>query len=65
MVIRSVRAKNLYGAKQLTEFMCLIETSNGTIYPVFVAPKGENSEEANAIIKKWKLLPHQNSSLFV
>lgn len=55
MVIRDVRATNGFGAKRVTEFMCLMELNNGTITPVFVAPKGENSAEGRAIIKKWAL----------
>lgn len=56
MVIRSVRAKNAFGALVLTEFMCLMELNNGIITPVFVSPKGENAEQARAILKKWKML---------
>jgi len=55
MVIRSVRAKNAYGAKVLTEFMCLMELNNGIVTPAFVAPKGENAAQGRAIIKKWAL----------
>lgn len=55
MVIRSVRATNGFGALRLTEFMCLLELNAGTITPVFVAPKGENPEQARAILKKWAL----------
>lgn len=55
MVIRSVRANNAFGAKRLTEFMCLMELDNGLIRPAFVAQKGENSAQSAAIIKKWKL----------
>lgn len=63
MVIRSVRANNAFGAKRLTEFMCLMELNKGVITPVFIAPKGENPERARAIIKKWALfeLPKANS----
>lgn len=56
MVIRSVRAKNAYGAKVLTEFMCLMELNNGIIGPVLITPKGENESKARAILKKWKML---------
>lgn len=55
MVIRSVRATNGFGAKRLTEFMCLMELNNGIVTPAFVAPKGENAAQGRAIIKKWKL----------
>lgn len=55
MVIRSVRAKNAYGALRLTEFMCLMEINNGVITPALVTQKGENSAKAKAIIKKWGL----------
>lgn len=55
MVIRSVRANNGFGAKRLAEFVCLMELNNGMVTPAFVAPKGENSAQAMAIIKKWAL----------
>ena len=56
MVIRSVRANNAFGAKRLTEFMCLMELNNGIITPVLITPKGENSDQARALLKKWKML---------
>lgn len=56
MVIRSVRAKNAFGAMRLTEFMCLMELNNGVVTPAFVGPQGENSAKARAIIKKWAIL---------
>lgn len=55
MVIRKVRAKNGFGAVRLTEFMCLMESNGGVITAAFVAPRGENSAQSAAIIKKWKL----------
>lgn len=55
MVISYVRATNGFGAKRLTEFMCLMELKNGIVIPAFVAPKGENSAQGRAIIKKWAL----------
>lgn len=56
MVIRSVRATNGFGAVRLTEIMCLLELRDGIVTPVFIAPKGERSAEARAILKKWALL---------
>jgi hypothetical protein len=56
MVIRSVRANNAFGAKRLTEFMCLMELNNGIITPVLITPRGENSDQARALLKKWKML---------
>jgi hypothetical protein len=63
MVISYVRATNGFGAKRLTEFMCLMELSNGILTPAFVAPKGENSAKGSAIIKKWALFePAKNTA---
>lgn len=56
LVIRSVRANNAFGAKRLTEFICLLEVNNGGITAAFIAPHGQDTARAQAIVKKWGLL---------
>jgi len=55
MVIRSVRAKNAFGALRLQEFMCLLEEKGGKVTAAFVGPKGENAALASSILEQWKL----------
>ena len=55
VVIRSVRAKNGFGAMRLQEFMCFLEASGDVISPVLVVPRGEKVAQANALYKKWKM----------
>jgi hypothetical protein len=56
MVVRTVRAKNGFGATRTSEFMCLMEARGDQIMPVLVTEKGKNQERVAALLKEWEMI---------
>jgi hypothetical protein len=48
MVVRSVRAKNAFGAMRLTEFICVMEMKDGQVRALIVAERGGPKGDALA-----------------
>ena len=55
VVIRSVRAKNGFGAKRLEEFICFMENRGDIITPILVTQKGENVAQTKELLKAWNI----------
>ncbi|GGX01580.1 hypothetical protein GCM10011282_04400 [Undibacterium macrobrachii] len=57
VVVRSVRAKNAFGAMRKKDFWCFLELRNDQIYPVFIGEDGNEGEmkRVSVLLKDWGL----------
>lgn len=55
VVVRAVRANNAFGAKRLDHFICFMEKNSGTIQPVLVTSRNDNTAETLTLLKSWQM----------
>jgi hypothetical protein len=53
VVVRSVRAKNAFGAMRLTEFVCMLEVNEKEVRSVIVAERGQETQASQAFTAQW------------
>lgn len=55
-VVRSVRAKNGFGAMRLQEYECLLSIKDDDISVFYLGVRGEKNSEVRQILKEWGMM---------